>query len=441
MLTFALSIVVKALVLVAVLALAGRALLRALFGRQAEDWAGATAAGAIVLYLAWIATRNAWTVAVLMLLAAAAGAWLAMRTGPRAQSGARPRWWELVIVVLLALASVGVPVTEWDARSIWFYHAKVVYHYGLDPVAWHQVATQTGWSHPYYPKLLPVLAGTAAKLFGVWNDHLPKLAVAILVAPALLLGGRLFADWRLRALFWALMFAVGRRFLWNGYMDAVLAVWSAVAVLYAVAGTVGAVPAARAISVAGLALAVCAGLKVEGWVIAACVAGAFAALHLPRWRAWRAHAAPLAGAAALVLLPYFAWRVYARLADLGESWASFSGEYLARAMQRLGGAELRLIAAEMFRPTMLLTLALLAAALIALRRAGAEWRRAALAGVLALALYCAALFFVYLGTPLELGYHLQTSVARTMMPPRTWILALLLAACLVWRGGWRAPAT
>jgi hypothetical protein len=94
----------------------------------------------------------------------------------------------------------------------------------------------------------------------------------------------------------------------------------------------------------------------------------------------------------------------------------------------------------MFTSTILVTIGLLAAALVLLRRAGAAWRWAAATGLLILALYWAALYFAYLGTPHDLEAQLRTSVARTVLAPRLWVLALLLASYMVWRGAWRREA-
>jgi hypothetical protein len=126
--------------------------------------------------------------------------------------------------------------------------------------------------------------------------------------------------------------------------------------------------------------------------------------------------------------------------DIGirQGWATLSVDYVARAGDRLLEMEsLSRIGPEMFRRAMLLTLVLLGALLCVLRRVDGVWRRAWVTGLLILALYCLALFFVYLGTPMDLRYHLETSVARTMMAPRAWTLVLLLAGAMVWRGTWR----
>jgi len=446
MLISASLIAAKAVLLVVMAAFAGRAALRLVLGNRfnaATDWFSATSAGVVVLYIAGILTRRPDLAFAGLAIFAAGGAWIYLgeRAQPVPPASAQTAWWEAVLAVLMVMATLAIPLTEWDARSIWFYHAKIFFHDGLDAQTWRYVAGETRWSHPYYPKLLPVVAGTTAWLFGFWNDYLPKLALAIVAVPAMLLGGRLFDDWRGRALFWALVFSVVRRFMWNGYMDGLLAVWSTVALLYVLAGCLGAISAERAILVSALALSICVGLKVEGWVIVASFAGGLIIVYGARWRSLRSDWGGYARACGLVLAPYMLWRLYCYQVGLGEGWATLSTDYLGRALSRLSSiATLSEISGQMFRRTIVLTLVLLGAVMFVLRAAGTAWRSASAAVLLIIAFYWLALFFVYLGTPIDVGYHLQTSVSRTVLPPRTWILALLVAAYMVWRGAWRPQA-
>jgi len=432
-------IVVDAALFVVLLALAGRSILRLAFGGAAgvaRDWPLAVAAGSMAFYVLAVLARDVWLALGGLALLAAGGIWLIapQRHDPPHAPAPTALWWEIVLAALVSAASVLVPVTEWDARSIWFYHAKVVFHDGFHPAAWSYVAAETNWSHPFYPKLLAALAGAMATLFGAWNDYLPKLALAVIAVPALLLGGRVFEDWRLRALFWLLTFTVVRRFMWNGYMDGLLALWSAVALLHVVASCLGRIDRERATVICAVALSVGAALKVEGGVIAACFAAGLGAAHALRWRALLPHWPLYLRAALFVVVPYAVWRLASPALGIGPGWASISTDYVARAVERLGEMQAILhIAAEMFRRTFIATLVLLAALLFILRRGDPAWNHAALVGLLVLALYGAALFFVYLGTPIDLGVHLQTSVSRTTMTPRLWVLVLLLAAVSVWR--------
>jgi hypothetical protein len=78
------------------------------------------------------------------------------------------------------------PLSAWDARSIWFFHAKMIYTEGA-------LSQAAGWSHPSvvfshvdYPKLVPVLAAQVTYINGLWNEYLPKVALIFMLVPALL---------------------------------------------------------------------------------------------------------------------------------------------------------------------------------------------------------------------------------------------------------------
>ena len=66
----------------------------------------------------------------------------------------------------------------WDAAVMWFFHAKVIanahefgnwiYSYPTPPF-------------PNYPKLLPIMAALVSEITGVYNEALPKTALAFLM--------------------------------------------------------------------------------------------------------------------------------------------------------------------------------------------------------------------------------------------------------------------
>ncbi len=85
--------------------------------------------------------------------------------------------------ILLGLIVTGVgawvmlmdPLWANDARSVWFFHAKIIYYAGAlrSDAGWLEPAIS--FSHPEYPKLMPILAATEMVRFGYWNEFLPKL--------------------------------------------------------------------------------------------------------------------------------------------------------------------------------------------------------------------------------------------------------------------------
>jgi hypothetical protein len=123
------------------------------------------------------------------------------------------------------------PLFRWDARSVWFFHAKMIWTTGA-------LRQSDGWNHPSvdfaspdYPNLVPALAAQLASLVGHWNEFMPKGSLLLMLTPLVLW---VFSIRRVTfafALLLALYFFSLHAWLWNGYMDAYLAMYSGVALL------------------------------------------------------------------------------------------------------------------------------------------------------------------------------------------------------------------
>ena len=93
------------------------------------------------------------------------------------------------IACLLAvyyLEILAEPLFHWDARSIWFFHAKMIWADGA-------LRRSTGWNHPSlafsnpdYPKLVPAIAAQLAYVKGYWNEFLPKGSLFVMLVPVTL---------------------------------------------------------------------------------------------------------------------------------------------------------------------------------------------------------------------------------------------------------------
>ena len=108
------------------------------------------------------------------------------RTG-RVLRATKAEWVLLGLLALpLLLLSVLTPILAWDARSIWFFHARMIYvARGLSEMTGLQYPT-VGFSHPDYPEFLPALAANLAFVRGFWNEYLPKAAVFFGFLPVIL---------------------------------------------------------------------------------------------------------------------------------------------------------------------------------------------------------------------------------------------------------------
>ena len=132
----------------------------------------------------------------------------------------------LIFLAICAVVILGAPVTDWDARSIWFFHAKRIF---FDNNLYAQLDDYAPFSHNDYPVLLPALAASIARAVGYWNEIFPRLCVLAAYTPALLLLVWLYPNKVIFNLIIAGVLLIGRNHLFNGYMDAILALYSGIA--------------------------------------------------------------------------------------------------------------------------------------------------------------------------------------------------------------------
>ncbi|QWV95086.1 hypothetical protein KP004_07885 [Geomonas oryzisoli] len=138
------------------------------------------------------------------------------------------RWLLPSLVLYLACCYLVTcePVSGWDARSIWFFHAKMVFYNGSVDAGGDWTLPSMGFSHTDYPLLIPILAAQVASVAGFWNEYLPKMSLAALLLPA-----SLFLLSMLGRRWWHLVFISLPVFflgpwLTNGYMDGYVALYA-----------------------------------------------------------------------------------------------------------------------------------------------------------------------------------------------------------------------
>lgn len=133
-----------------------------------------------------------------------------------------------IVMLVFILLILGSPVSGWDARSIWFFHAKRIF---LDNNLYAQLDDYAPWSHNDYPVLLSALAASIAKGVGCWNEFFPRLAVLIILFPILLIFNLIFKD-KLSFNLWIIgTLLICRTLLYDGYMDGLLALYCSAATL------------------------------------------------------------------------------------------------------------------------------------------------------------------------------------------------------------------
>lgn len=343
---------------------------------------------------------------------------------PNGVPTARPAWLAAALLLAVYYAVIlSEPLIHWDARSIWFFHARMIWIGG----ALNQSA---GWTHPSvafsnpdYPELVPALAAQLAHVKGYWNDFFPKGSLVIMLIPLVLW---VFSFWRARPSFLMLVlifFFSFEAWLWNGYMDGFLALYAGVALLligrYAAEGR--SIDLYSAMAAAGIA----ANLKNEGLLFGvslvtavAAAAGGSVATRLSRFAARVRSDALFVVVAILSIAPTILWSLSKRAWGLQNDLTRSPLDGVARFSTRLLDGEsaqyvLRYLTTEASAIWWLSGLVLAAAVFSLLKRKAVP--RGAVIAVATAVLYSVGLYVVYLSTPHDiLQFYLLTSAARTM---------------------------
>lgn len=333
------------------------------------------------------------------------------------------RWpWGLLIAFILLVYACPIllqPLQEWDARSIWFFHAKMIYfNTGLN-VHGEWANPVIAFSQVDYPKLLPLLAGQFTSLAGYWNEYLPKAAMLVLLMPVVLgiatLGERF--DLGFVYLLFAFLLSPGI-LLWNGYADGYLAAYGGMALLFLARWLEAHDPVDCTVGILFVGLAV--NLKNEGALLAISVAGALLIykLAIPAcWRVsdlrridrsgWTLMSIPLVGSAAW-LIRKRQWGLVNELQLGGDSLSYFQRHLDEGGLWMI--VQAMLVQGYLAAAATLLLLTVWLALRVRLHMQFWIWFPAFVA-----AIYTGGLCAVYMATPRDLGWHLSTSADRTML--------------------------
>jgi len=324
----------------------------------------------------------------------------------------------MLFVCLLFLSPIATePLIEWDARSIWFFHAKMIYAAG-------SFGLLAGWQHPSvlfshtdYTNLVPVVAAQIAYVMGFWNEYLPKIALMFMLVVGITW---LFTFARRSFSFLILLLLIPFSFfplIWNGYMDGYLALYFSIALLLLGRYIHSSQTIDLLSSVCCLVFLLY--LKNEGILAALIGLSLIFAVRLLKNRSfpiknvfktnWKYY---LAGF--IVLLPFAVWLFYKHQWNLSNDLGIGTTESFTRISRRLSDGSYLLILQDLRVQIegALLLFSLLYTASIAWRK---PLIKESLPAIVAAGIYCAGMAGIYLLTPLELKHHLLTSASRTML--------------------------
>jgi len=337
----------------------------------------------------------------------------------------------LVLLVSYYFQILYEPIAAWDARSVWFFHARAIWIEGA--------LRNSGWTHPSlvfsspdYPKLIPALAAQLGYVHGYWNEFFPKGSLFLLLVPAVLW---IFSFRRRTASF---IFIVAAFFLghveWlsNGYMDAYLIVYSGLTLLFLGRYLCDGREVDLLSGACCLGIVTC--LKNEGLLFAVALTLSLVAVLSFQASTCRARLVtslrtdPTLGFRLLLFAgPTLTWGVYKVTWGLQNELTKDPADAGSRIMGRLLDGEsliytLRYMGIDangLWVPALTVVAALVFVA----------WQRlrphpGATTALLTALLHFGGMLTVYLSTPATLYFHLTTSAARTMASTR---IALVVA--------------
>ena len=330
----------------------------------------------------------------------------------------------LAYVLSLYYAEVlSEPLEHWDARSIWFFHAKMIWTEGA-------LRQSAGWNHPSlafsnpdYPKLVPSIAAQLGYLKGYWNEFLPKGSLLVMLVPLSLWVFSFFEKSLSFVLLLCMFFFGFGAWLWNGYMDGYVALYAGVALL--LFGRYLAESRNADLYAGMCALGLAANIKNEGLLVGLCVLTAMALISVARYHTdlWSSTQRLIGNGMFVKILiislaPMVMWAICKRAWGLQNDLAGDPMGGVTRLWNRLidGATPQYLLQFLTVRANAIWV----AAGLVAIIAALSSYRRAGLHPGAIVAASTAALYFVgiaavYLTTPHDiLPYYLLTSATRTM---------------------------
>lgn len=309
------------------------------------------------------------------------------------------------------------PLNDWDARSIWFLHAKMIYSAGAfsQTIGW--LHPSINFSHIDYPNLVPTLAAQISYLFGFWNEYLPKLSLFFLLLPAIIL---LFTFYKRSFSFLLLIVLIPFSFasrLWNGYMDGYLVLYFALSLLLLGRYFKESKPIDLISSTICLILLLY--LKNEGElaVISGVIAFFFTWIFKKSKLSIRIFFKEnylLFIGFILLLLPFGIWNLYKYQWGITNDLELGSSHSFLQFINRINDGSYKMIIKSVYKQMHngIMLIGLLSFTLIAVKK---MIPREILPIIVAAGVYCLGIMAIYMITPWDLNWHLLTSVDRTVL--------------------------
>ncbi|HEY3384716.1 MAG TPA: hypothetical protein VGK32_23385 [Vicinamibacterales bacterium] len=337
------------------------------------------------------------------------------------------------LLTVYYLQIVSEPLLRWDARSIWFFHARMIWLEGALRQHTGLAHPSLAFSHPDYPELVPALAAQLAHVRGFWNEFFPKSSLVVMLVPLVFWVFSFHKNSVSFLLLVLVCFFSLDAWLWNGYMDGYLAMYCGIGLL--LFGRYLSEGRDTDLYSAMCALGIAACLKNEGLLFVSCFGLALLWMNVGRPRLFVRQVARrlrrdshLVTVLLLAMAPTVMWTIWRHAWTLQNDLTADVPGSLWRLSSRVadGVSLLHVLDYLVLRATAIW----MVAGLLALTAAFSIHQRLTLhhGAILAATtsvLYVCGISIAYMGTPLDLDFHLSTSAGRTMATASMGLLVCL----------------
>lgn len=133
----------------------------------------------------------------------------------------------LLIILILVIICLGSLTNQWDARSLWLFKAKRIF---IDESVISIKDNYAIFSHPDYPNIGPAFVAGFSKLIGFWNEIFPKVGLTLMFVPGFIILNKFFNKNDYFLIIFLILFTIGK-FLVNGEMDGLVSIYFTLCVL------------------------------------------------------------------------------------------------------------------------------------------------------------------------------------------------------------------
>lgn len=330
-----------------------------------------------------------------------------------------PSLWPIPVFLLaLLLVSLSTPAVAWDARSIWLFHAKRIF---LNSHLFAQLDGYAPWSHNDYPVIIPALSASMAGLLGVWNEVYPKSAnIFFLITPLFLVGAVLRHSISI-ALYISAVIYVCSHYLHNGFADANVAVLiSSLLLIFFKFEKVNERDKIILIYILATSLSILCLVKNEGIMLSLIylvLLGAF------NFSSKKLNIAQILSASATPIFFTASWKIQCVMHNVKND--SVGGDIVLQILTKISNTE-NVILIGKYMISDLLAVSCLLAAISVFAKTMISFRANVIFCITFCLAYSGVVFLVYLSTPHDLAWHLNTSASRVMMAPNMVIIGVAI---------------